>query len=150
MITGGAGLLRALIPGATGASYVIESPAVPEPEKTAMIPAGRPLFLSVAALILGGSALAADPTGPTSAESAQNSVQQDWAGHTATAALGEDGRVVMTYGEAPAALVCAPLHICAIEFGPEEEFHDTPSLSDPVRWQMEVREGYAGGSDGST
>ena len=33
MITGGAGLLRALIPGATGASYVIESPAVPEPEK---------------------------------------------------------------------------------------------------------------------
>lgn len=33
MITGGAGLLRALIPGATGASYVIESPAVPEPDE---------------------------------------------------------------------------------------------------------------------
>lgn len=33
MITGGAGLLRALIPGATGASYVIESPTVPEPEE---------------------------------------------------------------------------------------------------------------------
>ena len=29
MITGGAGLLRALIPGATGASYVIEAPAEP-------------------------------------------------------------------------------------------------------------------------
>ena len=110
-----------------------------------MIPPGRPVLFSVAAMILGGGALAADPTGPTSAEAAQNSVQQDWAGHAATAALGEDGRVVMTYGEAPAALVCAPLHICAIEFGPEEEFHDTPSLSDPVRWQMEVREGYAGG-----
>ncbi len=33
MITGGAGLLRTLIPGATGASYVIESPTVPEPEE---------------------------------------------------------------------------------------------------------------------
>ena len=111
-----------------------------------MTPVGRSLLLAVAALILGGSALQADPSGSSSSEAAQNSVQQAWADQTATAALGEDGRVVMTYGEAPAALVCAPLHICAIEFGPREEFHDTPSLSDPVRWQMEVREGYAAGS----
>ena len=111
-----------------------------------MIPVGRSLLLPVAALILGVSVLQADPSGASSSEAAQNSVQQDWADQTATAALGEDGRVVMTYGEAPAALVCAPLHICAIEFGPAEEFHDTPSLSDPVRWQMEVREGYAAGS----
>ena len=108
-----------------------------------MISVGRPLLLPVAAMILGGSALQADPSKSSSAEAAQNSLQQDWADQTVTAALGEDGRVVMTYGEAPAALVCAPLHICAIEFGPDEEFHDTPSLSDPVRWQMEVREGYA-------
>ena len=111
-----------------------------------MNPFGRPLLLAVTAIALGGSALQADPSRPVSAEAAQNSVQRDWAGHTATAVLGKDGRVVMTYGEAPAALVCAPLHICAIEFGPEEEFHDTPSLSDPVRWQMEIREGYAGGA----
>ena len=103
------------------------------------------MLLLAVAMFIGNAALQAETGGPVSAEAAQNSVQRDWAGQTATAALGEDGRVVMTYGEAPAALVCAPLHICAIEFGPEEEFHDTPSLSDPVRWQMEVREGFAGG-----
>ena len=80
------------------------------------------------------------------AEDAQRVVQAAWQGQKATAALGEAGRVVVIYGEAPVALVCAPLHICAIEFGPEEEFHDTPSLSDPVRWQMELREGFAGGT----
>ena len=76
----------------------------------------------------------------------QKAVQAEWAGRGATAALGEAGRVVLIYGEAPTELVCAPLHICAVEFGPEEAFHDTPSLSDPVRWQLEVREGFAGGS----
>ena len=35
MITGGAGLLRALIPGATGAGYVIESPAATLPAQPA-------------------------------------------------------------------------------------------------------------------
>ena len=80
------------------------------------------------------------------AEDAQRAVQTAWQGQAATAALGQAGRVVVIYGEAPVALVCAPLHICAIEFGPQEEFHDTPSLSDPVRWQMELREGFAGGS----
>ena len=115
-----------------------------------MTPFERVLLPFAAAVLLGGSALQADPSRSTSAEAAQNSIQKNWAGHTATAALGEDGRVVMTYGEAPAALVCAPLHICAIEFGPEEEFHDTPSLSDPVRWQMEVREVLPAVSGGST
>ena len=80
------------------------------------------------------------------AEDAQSAVQAAWQGQQATAALGEAGRVVVIYGEAPVALVCAPLHICAIEFGPDEKFHDTPSLSDPVRWQMELREGFAGGT----
>ena len=77
---------------------------------------------------------------------AQAQVQDAWQAQPATAALGEAGRVVLTYGEAPVALVCAPLHICAIEFGPGEEFHDTPSISDSVRWHVEVREGYALGS----
>ena len=91
-------------------------------------------------------AVAADGVQAETAEDAQRAVQTAWQGQAATAALGEAGRVVVIYGEAPAALVCAPLHICAIEFGPEEEFHDTPSLSDPVRWQMELREGFAGGT----
>lgn len=78
--------------------------------------------------------------------SSQTQVQEAWRTQPATAVLGEAGRVVMTYGESPAALVCAPLHICAIEFGPGEEFHDTPSISDPVRWHLEVREGYSSGS----
>ena len=110
-----------------------------------MTPFERLFLPFVTAVLLEGRALQADPFRSTSAEAAQNSIQQDWADQTATVALGEDGRVVMTYGEAPTVLVCAPLHICAIEFGPDEEFHDTPSLSDPVRWQMEVREGYADG-----
>ncbi|MDE2772182.1 MAG: TrbG/VirB9 family P-type conjugative transfer protein [Gemmatimonadota bacterium] len=97
-----------------------------------------------AAVVVGGGATAAADNLPAAA--AQTTIQEAWQAQPATAALGEAGRVVMTYGEAPAALVCAPLHICAIEFGPEETFHDTPSLSDPVRWQMELREGYAGGA----
>ena len=76
----------------------------------------------------------------------QSAIVDEWQARQPALALGEAGRVVMTYGDAPPALVCAPLHICAIEFGPEEEFHDAPSLSDPVRWQMEVREGFAAGS----
>ena len=80
------------------------------------------------------------------AVSSQTKIQEAWRTQPATAVLGEAGRVVMTYGESPAALVCAPLHICAIEFGPGEEFHDTPSISDPVRWHLEVREGYSSGS----
>ena len=91
-------------------------------------------------------AVAAGGVRAETAEDAQRAVQAAWRGQAATAALGEAGRVVVIYGEAPVALVCAPLHICAIEFGPEEEFHDTPSLSDPVRWQMELREGFSSGS----
>ena len=91
-------------------------------------------------------AVAAGDVRAETAADAQRAVQAAWQGRAATAALGEAGRVVVIYGEAPVALVCAPLHICAIEFGPEEEFHDTPSLSDPVRWQMELREGFSSGS----
>ncbi len=54
--------------------------------------------------------------------------------------------MVVIYGEAAVAPVCAPLHICTIEIGPEKEFHETPSLSDPVRWQMVLREGFSGGT----
>ncbi len=42
MITGGAGLLRALIPGATGASYVIEAPAGPLSMPTVAEPEEHP------------------------------------------------------------------------------------------------------------
>ena len=76
------------------------------------------------------------PRGPSRVQTARQ-------GQVATAALGQTGCVVVIYDEAPVALVCAPLYICAFEFGQEEEFHDTPSLSDPVRWQMELREGFS-------
>ena len=46
---------------------------------------------------------------------------------------------VATCGAVPVALVCAPPFFHAIEFGAEEEFHNTPLLSDPVRRQMELR-----------
>ena len=97
-------------------------------------------------LVLAWAAAGGEAQQAATSAAAQKAVQAEWAGRGATAALGDAGRVVMTYGEAPAELVCAPLHICAIEFGPEEQFHDTPSLSDPVRWQLELREGYAGGT----
>lgn len=108
-------------------------------------PRFRNLVAVIAAGSLTGGIAVASPPVPSSA-AAQTEVQTSWQAQPATAALGEAGRVVLRYGEAPAALVCAPLHICAIEFGPGEMFHDTPSLSDPVRWQMEVREGFAGGA----
>ncbi len=103
------------------------------------------LALFAALVDVVGSAKA-DPATVLASVSAQTEIQETWRAQPATAVLGDAGRVVMTYGESPAALVCAPLHICAIEFGPGEEFHDTPSISDSVRWHMEVREGYSFGS----
>lgn len=50
--------------------------------------------------------------------------------------MGEDGRVIFTYGRAVPTIVCAPLRVCDIELEPGESVNGTPHAGDPVRWEV--------------
>lgn len=50
--------------------------------------------------------------------------------------MGEDGRVIFTYGRAVPTVVCAPLRVCDIELEPGESVNGAPHAGDPVRWEV--------------
>lgn len=52
-------------------------------------------------------------------------------------AMGDDGRVVFTYGQSVPTVVCSPLRVCDIELEPGEMVIDKPHAGDAVRWSIE-------------
>lgn len=58
----------------------------------------------------------------------------DWQMRKQTLALGEDGRVVYTYGAGMPVVVCSPMQLCIIELQPGEIVRGDIHLGDSVRW----------------
>ncbi|WP_316014645.1 TrbG/VirB9 family P-type conjugative transfer protein [Roseobacter sp. HKCCA0434] len=100
----------------------------------------------VAAMLSASAAMADGPPLPPSAFEQVEAIDQ-WNSMTGPAPLGEDGRVILTYGAGPASLICAPNAICQIELGDGELVHDTPAIADPVRWNIELREAIFNGRE---
>lgn len=63
-----------------------------------------------------------------------------WLGVDNRPTVGEDGRVVFTYGNGMPVVICAPLRICAIELQAGEKVIKTPDIGDSVRWVVSPSE----------
>src|SRR6266436_367831 len=63
-------------------------------------------------------------------------ISGDWEGSHNTPAIGNDGRVVYTYGAGVAIVVCAALHVCMVELEPGEKIVGEPHIGDSVRWEI--------------
>ena len=63
-------------------------------------------------------------------------ISHDWEATHNTPAIGNDGRVVYTYGAGLPVVVCAPLHVCMVELEPGEKIVGEPHIGDSVRWEI--------------
>ena len=63
-------------------------------------------------------------------------ISRDWEASHNAPAVGNDGRVVYTYGAGLAIVVCAPLHVCMLELEPGEKIIGEPQIGDSVRWEI--------------
>ena len=63
-------------------------------------------------------------------------ISRDWEVAHNTPAVGNDGRVVYTYGAGLPIVVCAPLHVCTVELEPGEKIIGEPQIGDSVRWEI--------------
>lgn len=63
-----------------------------------------------------------------------------WLGVDNRPTIGDDGRVVFTYGNGMPVVICAPLRICAIELQAGEKVVKTPDIGDSVRWVVSPSE----------
>ena len=63
-------------------------------------------------------------------------ISRDWEASHNTPAIGNDGRVVYTYGAGLPIVVCAPLHVCMVELEPGEKIIGEPHIGDSVRWEI--------------
>jgi P-type conjugative transfer protein TrbG len=63
-------------------------------------------------------------------------ISRDWEAAHNTPAIGNDGRVVYTYGAGLPIVVCAPLHVCMVELEPGEKIVGEPHIGDSVRWEI--------------
>jgi type IV secretion system protein TrbG len=63
-------------------------------------------------------------------------ISRDWEVSHNTPAIGNDGRVVYTYGAGLPIVVCAPLHVCMVELEPGEKIIGEPHIGDSVRWEI--------------
>ena len=63
-------------------------------------------------------------------------ISRDWEASHNTPAIGNDGRVVYTYGAGLPIVVCAPLHVCMVELEPGEKIIGEPHIGDSVRWEV--------------
>lgn len=68
----------------------------------------------------------------------------DWQMRKQTLALGEDGRVVYTYGAGMAVVICSPLKLCIIELQPGERVKGDIHLGDSTRWKVSPSESGSG------
>ena len=63
-------------------------------------------------------------------------ISRDWEASHNSPAVGNDGRVVYTYGAGLPIVVCAPLHVCMLELEPGEKIIGEPQIGDSVRWEI--------------
>ena len=63
-------------------------------------------------------------------------ISRDWEASHNAPAVGNDGRVVYTYGAGLPIVVCAPLHVCMLELEPGEKIIGEPQIGDSVRWEI--------------
>jgi P-type conjugative transfer protein TrbG len=63
-------------------------------------------------------------------------ISRDWDAAHNTPAIGNDGRVLYTYGAGLPIVVCAPLHVCMVELEPGEKIIGEPHIGDSVRWEI--------------
>src|SRR6266480_3974891 len=63
-------------------------------------------------------------------------ISNDWEAAHNIPAVGNDGRVVYTYGAGLPIVVCAPLHVCMVELEPGEKIIGEPHIGDSIRWEI--------------
>jgi type IV secretion system protein VirB9 len=63
-------------------------------------------------------------------------ISLDWEATHNAPAIGNDGRVVYTYGAGLPIVVCAPLHVCMVELEPGEKIVGEPHIGDSIRWEV--------------
>ena len=71
-------------------------------------------------------------------QTAQEAVQmsEKWMAEHNQPSVGQDGRVLYTFGAGLPTLVCAPLRVCIIELQPGEKLMGEPHIGDSVRWNI--------------
>ena len=71
-------------------------------------------------------------------KTAQEAVQmsEKWMAEHNQPTVGQDGRVLYTFGAGLPTLVCAPLRVCIIELQPGEKLVGEPHIGDSVRWNL--------------
>jgi len=69
---------------------------------------------------------------------------KDWLTAENRPTVGDDGRVMFTYGAGLPVVVCAPLRICVIELQPGERVNKEVHLGDSVRWIVTPAESGSG------
>lgn len=81
---------------------------------------------------------------------AQEAVQMSerWMAEHNQPAVGQDGRVLYTFGAGLPTMVCAPLRVCIVELQPGEKLVGEPHIGDSVRWN--ISPATFGTADGST
>jgi type IV secretion system protein VirB9 len=70
-----------------------------------------------------------------------------WDATVNPAAMGNDGRVIFTYGAGMPVVVCAPLRICVVELEQGEHMLSAPNIGDSVRWDVSLETSGSGGQD---
>ena len=63
-------------------------------------------------------------------------ISSDWETSRNAPTIGNDGRVLYTYGAGLPIVVCAPLHVCMVELEPGEKIIGEPHIGDSVRWEI--------------
>jgi type IV secretion system protein VirB9 len=63
-------------------------------------------------------------------------ISRDWEATHNTPTIGNDGRVIYTYGAGMPIVVCAPLHVCMVELEPGEKILGEPHIGDSIRWEI--------------
>jgi type IV secretion system protein VirB9 len=69
---------------------------------------------------------------------------KDWLTAENRPTVGDDGRVMFTYGAGLPVVVCAPLRICVVELQPGERVNKEVQLGDSVRWIVTPAESGSG------
>jgi type IV secretion system protein TrbG len=71
-------------------------------------------------------------------KTAQEAVQmsEKWMAEHNQPLIGQDGRVLYSYGAGLPSVVCAPLRVCIIELQPGERLVGEPHIGDSVRWNI--------------
>lgn len=71
-------------------------------------------------------------------KTAQEAVQmsEKWMAEHNPPAVGQDGRILYSYGAGLPTVVCAPLRVCIIELQSGEKLVGEPQIGDSVRWNI--------------